>query len=101
MLDCKPQLARFQFRARHAVMAGPMREQLEENNRLRYGALLDRLTAGEGGNGQPEKGGLIGNISGNSGVAFCCCAIIAFIMSSGRNMPDCQVAMYFRLSPTL
>lgn len=46
MLDCKPQLARFQFRARHAVMAGPMREQLEANNRLRYGALLDRLTAG-------------------------------------------------------
>lgn len=45
-VEQQPQLARFMFRARHAVAAGPRRDDLRERNKRRYGALLAWLERG-------------------------------------------------------
>lgn len=42
----QPLLARFMFRARHLVAAGPQADALAERNRRRYGALLKLLKEG-------------------------------------------------------
>lgn len=45
-VELQPQLARFMYQARHAVAAGPRKDELRDRNRQRFGSLLALLKTG-------------------------------------------------------